>query len=95
MCIRDSLYFVRKYTGMKMDWLNTLGKPALATALMGLALGLAARWLPSGRIWTLMLVVIGVAAYAGFALLTGALTRDDLSPFLRRFQRRSAQKRED
>lgn len=90
-----NLYFVRKYTGMKMDWLNTLGKPALATALMGLTLGLAARWLPSGRIWTLMLVVIGVAAYAGFALLTGALTRDDLSPFLRRFQRRNAQKRED
>ena len=70
---------------MKLDLKGILLKPALATALMGVVLALAIRLLPSGRLWTLVLVVVGIGTYAAFALLTGALTRDDLAPLLRRF----------
>ena len=58
-------------------------------------LALAIRLLPSGRLWTLVLVALGVCTYAAFALLTGALTRDDLAPLLRRFGRGRAPKKED
>ena len=90
-----NLWYVRKYTGMKLDLMNILFRPALATALMGAVLALAIRWLPSGRLWTVLLVLLGIGAYAAFALLTGALTRDDLAPLLRRFSRGRAPKKED
>ncbi len=90
-----NLWYVRKYTGMKLDLVSIVLKPALATALMALVLGLCIRWLPSGRLWTLVLVVIGVAAYAGFALLTGALTKEELAPLTRRFKRKAAPTKED
>lgn len=90
-----NLYYVRKYTGMKLDFTGIFLKPALAAALMGMLLFFALRLLPSGRLWTVLLVVIGVASYAAFVLLTGALTQEDLAPFLRRFRRGKAQKKED
>ena len=90
-----NLWYVRKYTGMKLDLKGILLRPALATALMGAVLALAIRLLPSGRLWTLVLVALGVCTYAAFALLTGALTRDDLAPLLRRFGRGRAPKKED
>ena len=90
-----NLWYVRKYTGMKPDLKGILLRPALATALMGAVLALAIRLLPSGRLWTLVLVALGVCTYAAFALLTGALTRDDLAPLLRRFGRGRAPKKED
>ena len=40
-------------------------------------------------------VALGGCTYAAFALLTGALTRDDLAPLLRRFGRGRAPKKED
>ena len=67
-----NLWYVRKYTGMKLDLMNILFRPALATALMGVVLALAIRWLPSGRLWTVLLVLLGIGTYAVFALLTGA-----------------------
>lgn len=90
-----NLWYVRKYTGMKLDLKGILLRPALATALMGAVLALAIRLLPSGRLWTLVLVALGICTYAAFALLTGALTRDDLAPLLRRFGRGRAPKKED
>ena len=86
---------MRTYTGMKLDLMNILVRPALATALMGAVLALAIRWLPSGRLWTVLLVLLGIGAYAVFALITGALTRDDLAPLLRRFSLGRAPKKED
>ena len=83
-----NLYFVHKYTGLKADLVNMVGKPALATALMGAVLYFAVRLLPSGALWTLVLVVIGIAAYAAFAVLVGAITKEDLGPILRRLNRR-------
>ena len=82
-----NLYFVLKYTRMKMEWKDTLIKPALATAGMAALLFLAIRLLPEGRLWTCLLVVIGIAAYLGLALLVGAMHREDFAIFLRRFGR--------
>ena len=56
----------------------------LASALMGVLVGLLSRWLPDGRLWTILIVLVGVAAYAAFALLTGAVQKSDLAPLLRR-----------
>ena len=54
------------------------------TMLMGAMVMLLSRWLPSGRLWTILIVLVGIAAYAGFALLTGAVQKSDLAPLLRR-----------
>ena len=85
-----NLYFVHKYTGLKADLWNMAGKPAAATALMAVVLYGAIRLLPSGAFWTLVLVAIGVAAYGFFALVVGAVTKEDLAPILRRFSRRKS-----
>ena len=72
-----NLYFVHKYTGLKAEPVSIFLKPTLASALMGALVMLLSRWLPSGRLWT-------IPAYAGFALLTGAVQKSDLAPLLRR-----------
>lgn len=89
-----NLFFVHKYTGMKVDVWNIAGRSALATALMAGVLYAAVRLLPSGRLWTVLLVGIGVAAYAVFARLTGAVTQEDLAPLTRRFGKRTQKKGE-
>ena len=88
-----NLYYVHKYTGMKLDLWNMAGRPALATALMGAVIFAAEKLLPTGAFWTLALVAVGVAAYVGFALLTGAVNKADFAPILRRFSRRKAPKK--
>ena len=79
-----NLYFVHKYTGLKAEPVSIFLKPTLASALMGALVMLLSRWLPSGRLWTILIVLVGIAAYAGFALLTGAVQKSDLAPLLRR-----------
>ena len=88
-----NLFYVHKYTGMKPDWLSIVGKPAAATALMAAVLWGALKVLPHNGVWALVLVVIGIAAYAVFAVLLGAVTREDLGPILRRLGRNRAQKK--
>ncbi len=83
-----NLYFTYKHARMKMDVKETLLKPMLATALMGVVLFAGDRFLPQGRGWTVLLVLAGVACFAAFALWTGAMTREDVEPFLRRFRRK-------
>ena len=85
-----NMYYVFKYTGMKPEWMNLIGKPTAATAGMAAVLAVAVRLLPSGGFWTLVLVVVGIASYAVLAVLTGAITKEDMAPFLRRFNRRKA-----
>ncbi len=82
-----NLYFTYKHTHMKMDVMGTLLKPLLATAAMAGVLFLAMGLLPQGRLWTCLLILLGIGAYLGFALLTGAMTREDVKPLLGRFRR--------
>ena len=83
-----NLFYVHKYTGMKLDLWNMAGRSAAAAALMAAVLFAAIRLLPDGAFWTLVLVAIGVAAYVAFALLTGAVSKEDFAPVLRRLNRR-------
>ena len=80
-----NLYFTHKHMQMKADWKNMLGRPLLATAGMAAVLYGSIRLLPQGRFWTLLLILIGIGAYLGFALLFGAMSREDVKPLLRRF----------
>ena len=80
-----NLLCVYHFTGMKPEWKDSLLKPLLCTALMGMVLWGAKTLLPSGRLVTLVLVVLGVGAYFGAAFLTKTLTPADLKPFLNRF----------
>lgn len=88
-----NLYFVYKYTGMKLDVMNEFGRPIAATALMAAVLYAAIRILPDGGVWTLVLILIGIVAYVAFAVLVGAVTTNDLAPLMRRVGRRSDRKK--
>ncbi len=83
-----NLYFTYRYAKMKLDFMGTIGRPLLATGGMGLIIWLGNRFLPQGRLWTALLLLVAVAAYGTWALWTGAMTREDLAPFLGRFRRR-------
>lgn len=88
-----NLFFVHRYTGLKVDVWNVAGRPIAATALMAAVLFAAVRLLPSGRLWTLMLVLIGVCSYAVFAFLLGAVTQEELAHILRRIGMKKAHKK--
>jgi len=85
-----NLFFVHKYTGLKVQLVDIFLKPLAASLLMGALVYALGRWLPDGRLWTTFIVLVGIASYAGFALLTGALKKSDLAPFLRRGKKQEA-----
>ena len=93
LSMAPNLYYVHKYTGMKPDVWNVAGRPALATAGMAAVLFVSMKLLPCHGVWTLIQVMIGVAAYAGFAVLTGAVDKEILASILRRFRRKAAPKK--
>lgn len=79
-----NLYYTLKYTGMKFDWHGCLDRPLAASLTMGLAVWALKTLLPAGRLTTILLVVIGVAAFGLFAILFKAVTMDDLKGLKRR-----------
>ena len=82
-----NLYYCVKHTRMRFDWKAIVLKPAAATAVMGMAVWGLRELLPSHRLLTLLTIAVGVAVYAGAALLLGAFTKDDIAPLLRRRKR--------
>jgi stage V sporulation protein B len=90
-----NLYYVHKYARLPYDLMGLFIKPALATAGMCGVIWLLRAALPSSRVMTVLLVLAGIVAFAGFALLTRAMTMDDLKPFTRRLRRRHAPVRHD
>jgi stage V sporulation protein B len=76
-----NLYYAHKYTRLPYDPLNIFFKPLAATACMGAVIFLMEKALPAGRIATVGLILIGIAAYGAFARLFGALRKEDLKPF--------------
>lgn len=87
-----NMYYVYRLTHIKFNWMEGIIKPVLCTAFMGLVLIGAIRLLPDGKIWTLVLVTIGAAAYLAIALVTKTITTQDLAPVLRRFGRKNVRK---
>jgi stage V sporulation protein B len=84
-----NLYYTRKHAKMKMNWKHTLMKPMIATTGMAAVLFVFMRILPDGRLWSCVLILLGIGAYLGFALLTGAMTKGDFLPMLKLFKLRN------
>jgi len=76
-----NLYYVHKYAHLPFDPVNIFLKPLFATAAMGGIIYLLQWALPSSRVVTILLILGGIVAYAGFGLLFGAFTKQDLKPF--------------
>ncbi len=74
-----NVFYVLKYSRMSFDWAGFVIRPGLATAAMSLALLIGRELLPEGRLYTLILVCLGVAVYAGAVFLFKAVTPEDLS----------------
>lgn len=74
-----NVLYVLKYGRMSFDWTGFVLRPALATAVMSLAIWAGRELLPSGRLFTIILVLLGVAVYAVAVFLFKAITPDDLS----------------
>ena len=76
-----NLYFVMKYGHMKFNWMGWIVRPGVATAAMGLAVFILRELLPLNRLCTLVEIAVGVAVYAGVALLVKAITPEDFRAF--------------
>jgi stage V sporulation protein B len=77
-----NLVFVIKATGLKLDITGMLIKPGLAAAFMGVAAWLIATLLPAsvgGKLATVIAVLTAIPIYVVFAILFGAIGRDELS----------------
>jgi len=83
---------VRKFTGIKIDWIGTFVKPLIAALMMGLAsfvsydviytIVLGLNWLA-----TIFTIGIGMAVYFVVLVILGALNRSDMAriPVIRRY----------
>jgi stage V sporulation protein B len=74
-----NVYYVLKYGHMTFDWKGFVVRPALATAVMSLAVWAGLKLMPPGRLYTMILVVLGILTYAGAVFLFKAVTPEDLS----------------
>lgn len=79
-----NLYYVHKYARMPLHLADGFLKPLLATAGMGVALYFAIRLLPSGRLWTIVLVLIGASVYLALAIALGAIRKEEFRSLLRK-----------
>ena len=73
-----NLYYVHKYSRMRFDWMGFVIKPLLAAIVMAAVVSIGKIFIPSGRMATVLLVLLGVIAYTAAALLLKAITQDDL-----------------
>lgn len=77
-----NLVFLIKATGIRLDMAGMLIRPGLASAAMGLAALAISTWLPAytgGKIATVLAVLAAIPVYVVFAILIGAIGREELS----------------
>lgn len=79
-----NLYYVMKYGKVRFNLMGWLVRPGAATAAMGVVVWILRELLPSGRLFTLAEVAVGVAVFIAAALAFKAITKDDLRAFRRR-----------
>jgi stage V sporulation protein B len=82
-----NLYYVHKYTGLKLDPMPILLKPLFASAVMTGVLYLLMKALPQTRLITLALILVGAAVYTGISLLIGSLKKDEFKPLMRKLRK--------
>lgn len=85
-----NLYLCCRYAHMPFDWKGWIIRPGAAVIAMGCVIFAMKRFLPFGRIQTILEIVTGAAVYIAVALAVKAFTADDLRSF-RRKKRRQAQ----
>ncbi len=83
-----NLYYVCKYAEIKPNLKGWILKPALAAAVMGLAVWGLRSVLPFHRVFTIVEVGVGVAVYALAAVWTGAANKEDLRSLTGRLRRK-------
>ena len=87
-----NLYYVSKYTGLRLSFKDLVARPALSTGAMALAV-LALKWffgpdrLNHSILFLFLVIAAAIAVYGAAALLTGAVKKEDLPRRLRRFAR--------
>ena len=64
-----------------MTWII---RPGLASGIMGIAVWLMTRFLPGGRITTILCVIVGILVFGAAAYLLKAITMEDLNAVRRR-----------
>ena len=79
-----NMFYVLKYAKAKLNWLDWLVRPGIATAAMGIGVWVLRELLPVNRLAMLLEVAAGVVIYAAVALLVKAVTKDDLRAFRRK-----------
>ena len=87
-----NLYFVCKYTGLKLSPLELLVRPGLATAVMAGALALARALIGDRRLnhsftWLTIIILFAVVVFFIAALLFGAIKKSDLPGRLKKLAR--------
>lgn len=74
-------FFVKRYTGMRIHWVQTIIKPSVASALMGLAVFAVYHFVHrfSGNFIALTLaIIVGVAVYAIVLIVIGGIDDNTL-----------------
>ena len=79
-----NLFFICRYTEMRMNWMGWIVRPGLAAAVMGAAVWGLTRVFPMGSITTILEVLAGVVVYLLAAFAVKALSKDDLRAMMRR-----------
>ena len=79
-----NLFFMLRYTNMKMNWTGWVIRPGVATTIMGCAVWAMRELLPVNRLTLLVVVAVGVVVFAAAALAVKAITKEDLRAFRRR-----------
>ena len=79
-----NLYYMIKYANTRMNWMDWVVRPGIATAAMGIVVFCMREFLPGGRLMLLVDVAVGVVVFAAVALAVKAITKDDLRAFHRR-----------
>lgn len=83
-----NLYYVCRYADIPLNLKEWILKPAMAAALMGLAVWSLQLILPFHRLCTLVEVAVGIGVYFLAAFCIGAMDRADLNAFIGRLHRR-------
>ncbi len=82
-----NLYFTVKHTGIRIDFARTLILPLVGSVLCSLTAIVVCRLLCDSvgiKIGCVAGIVVAVIVYGAFILLSGAISRDELSPMLNR-----------
>ncbi len=85
-----NLFFCCRYAEMKFNWMDWIVRPGLAALIMGAAVWGLKAVLPAGRITTILLVLAGLIAFSGAAVLLKAVSMNDLNAILRRKKKNEA-----